>query len=114
MSRGNIERFKQNREKKAKQLGMPFGTACNRLRKELLFKLAKLCGLDTCGRCGERIEKADDLSIDHKIDWLDTDPDLFWDLDNIQFSHKTCNRKARKYGRMAEWEKCNALEKRQV
>ena len=80
-------------KKKAEQLGMPHGTAANRLRKLLLFDLAVKSGLGTCFRCDEPIESAKDLSIEHKVPWLDTeDPvGLFFDLNNIAFSHLSCN-----------------------
>ncbi|KKL25623.1 hypothetical protein LCGC14_2403400, partial [marine sediment metagenome] len=38
------------------------------------------------------IDNIDDFTIEHKIPWLDNDSDLFWDLDNIAFSHNRCNR----------------------
>ena len=77
--------------KKVEQLGMPFGTACNKLRKMVLFRLLKQFGLDTCFHCSSPIETVDDLSMEHKVPWLDNDPELFWDLDNIAFSHVSCN-----------------------
>lgn len=79
--------------KKENQLGMKFGTACNELRKKILFKLVKETNQNFCFRCDEEILSAQDLSIDHKIDWLDENAELFWDLDNIAFSHKVCNKK---------------------
>lgn len=80
-------------EDKTKQLGMPIGTASGRLRKELLFQLARKCGLTNCFRCGKEIAMAEDLSIDHKKPWLHSeDPKgLFFDLSNVAFSHKLCN-----------------------
>ena len=72
-------------------LGMPYGTANNQLRKMILFDLVKRCGLDTCYRCGKKIENIDDLSIEHKKAWLGVDVKLFWDLNNIAFSHLNCN-----------------------
>jgi hypothetical protein len=38
----------------------------------------------------------EDFSIDHKTPWLDTDSpvDLFFDLENIAYSHKGCNARA--------------------
>jgi len=80
-----------NNQKKADQLGMPAGTAANRLRKQLLFKYVQLAGDDHCYACSEKIESVDDFTIEHKQKWLDVDPDLFWNLDNIAFSHKECN-----------------------
>ncbi len=83
--------------KKAKQLGMPHGTATARLRKKILFHLILLQDLDLCYRCKEKIKSIDNLSIEHKIDWLDSeDPiKLFFDINNIAFSHLSCNVSAR-------------------
>lgn len=85
-------------EKKNEQLGMPFGTASARLKKLLLFSLVQETGRDKCFKCGEPIETAEQLSIEHKEDWLDRDPALFWDLNNIAYSHIQCNRPSRRYG----------------
>src|SRR4030042_1675120 len=90
-------------QKKTEQLGMPFGTASGRLKKMLLFEFAKRLGLDTCHRCSKKIETVDELSVEHKEPWLDSDDPVkkFFDLNNIAFSHLTCNsgdaRKPTKY-----------------
>jgi hypothetical protein len=76
---------------KAQFLGMPIGTASHRLRKMVLLQLLQRLGQDRCYRCGERIETPENLSIDHKEDWLGQDPALFWDLSNVTFSHLRCN-----------------------
>lgn len=78
--------------KKAQQLGMPIGTASARLRKRIIFSLLKRLDETSCFKCGEEILKPDDLSIEHKLPWLDRDVSRFWDLDNVAFSHKGCNR----------------------
>lgn len=70
--------------------GMPLGTAAGRLRKQILFELARRLNLDTCFRCGNQIDSVDELSIDHKVSWGDNH-ELFWDLENIAFSHLRCN-----------------------
>jgi len=82
-----------NNKKKADQLGMPIGTASGRLRKLLVFHMSVKLGENVCYRCGEKICGADDLSIDHIVDWLDsTDPSgLFFDVENLAFSHLVCN-----------------------
>lgn len=82
--------------KKNIQLGMPYGTACNKLRKSLLFSLIKELNKNVCYQCGKIIESEDELSIEHKIPFLDSeDPKkLFFDLNNIAFSHLKCNAKA--------------------
>lgn len=80
-------------EKKRKQLGMPFGTACGRLRKQIVFHLLQRLGEATCYRCKQSIERCDDLSIEHKLPWLNAaDPvGVFFDLSNVAFSHLACN-----------------------
>ena len=85
-------------KKKTKQLGMNFSTAQGRLRKNVMFALMIRCGLNNCHQCGEKIENPEDLSIEHKIPWLDSEipRKLFWDLDNLAFSHLSCNSAASK------------------
>lgn len=80
-------------DKRTKQLGMPLGTASNRLRKLLLFTLAQRQQLNVCHRCQQPIVTVDDLSIEHKQPWLDSDTprELFFDISNIAFSHLKCN-----------------------
>lgn len=78
---------------KSEVLGMSYGTACNRLRKMILFKLVKDTGLNICHQCGKPIEHIDELSIEHKKAWLNADNPIetFFDLENIAFSHLSCN-----------------------
>ena len=79
--------------KKDRLLGMPHGTAQNKLRKMLLWQLVVETGNDTCFRCGRPIDSIDDLSIEHKEAWQGaSDPkEAFFDLENIAFSHLRCN-----------------------
>lgn len=83
----------KNTQKKYTQLKMPQGTAANRLRKTLMFHLIQKLGENYCFQCGAEILHADDMTIEHKIPWLDSeDPvDLFFNLNNIAFSHFKCN-----------------------
>ncbi len=76
----------------AQQLGMPYGTAGQRLRKTILFHLLAKLKENVCFKCGTVIERIDDLSIEHKKPWEGISSDLFWDLENIAFSHIRCNR----------------------
>jgi hypothetical protein len=78
-------------KKKHDQLGMPLGTAAQRLRKIVLFSVLERHRENICFQCGEKIESSRELSIEHKKPWLNVSPDLFWDLDNIAFSHLSCN-----------------------
>lgn len=86
----------KHKEKKKLQLGIDPGTASNKLRKEIMFSLIKKLELNVCYQCGEVIENSDSLSIEHKTPWLDSeDPvGLFFDLNNIAYSHLSCNCKA--------------------
>ena len=81
---------------KSDQLGMPFGTANYKLEKSIQFYLIQKSGLDVCFRCGAKIENAEDLTKDHRIDWLHSDDPvrLFFSLENIAFSHARCNKRA--------------------
>jgi len=95
MSNGN--------RKKADQLGMPYGTAFSALRKAILFKMAQKLEEDICFHCQLKIESIEQFSIEHKIPWLDNDPALFWDLNNIAFSHLSCNLKAARKSNKIDW-----------
>lgn len=74
-------------------LGESYGAASNRLRKQVMFKLIQQLGLEHCFRCEGIIESAESLSLEHKDAWLSAeDPkSSFFDLDNIAFSHLSCN-----------------------
>ena len=93
-------------KKKSEQLGMPHGTANGKLRKSIIFHLLKETKRNICFQCGEPINTLEDLSIEHKVPWLDSNDaiGLFFDINNIAFSHLNCNIKAGKryIGRRAE------------
>jgi hypothetical protein len=76
----------------SRKLGMSASTARSRLVKMLLFRELQRSQNDKCFKCGTVISDIDHLSIEHKVAWLNRSPDLFWDLDNIEFSHLSCNR----------------------
>jgi len=80
-------------KKKNKQLGRSYGSAVHHLKKAILFSLAKELGRHYCFQCGAEIENIEEFSIEHKIPWLDSiNPSgLFFDLENIAFSHLKCN-----------------------
>lgn len=83
-------------EKKERLLGESYGAATGRLRKEVLFQLLVNQGLDVCFQCGRKIEKANDVSIEHKKPWMSAEnpKEAFYDLDNIAISHLRCNVRA--------------------
>lgn len=85
-------------EKKNATLGMSHGTAAGKLRKMILFSLLQKYGDDNCFRCGKKIQLIGELSIEHKQPWEGISAELFWDLENISFSHVACNRPHRNPG----------------
>ena len=104
----------KNNKKKNDTLGIPFGTASNKLKKNIMFYLLKKLDENICYRCGKRIETVDELSIEHKIDWLnsETPKELFWDIENnITFSHLHCNIAAQEKTTLSKEErKANAIK----
>lgn len=96
-------------EKRTKMLGMSSGCAQHRLRKSLMFSMAKKLNITKCFRCNKEIECEVDFSIDHKIGWesKENSVELFFDIENIAFSHLSCNigaaeKKNKKYSSRAE------------
>ena len=89
--------------KKKKQLGMDPGTAFGRLKKAIMFELTKELGKNYCWRCETEIKSVDTFSIEHKTPWLDSDDPvhLFFNYENISYSHLSCNvsaaRRSKKY-----------------
>lgn len=83
----------KSHKKRKEQLGIPLGTASARLRKALLFKCVQELNKDYCHQCKQKIKFLDEFSIEHVVPWLDSnDPKgLFYDLNNIAFSHMKCN-----------------------
>lgn len=79
------------KERIVQQLGMPHGTAANKLRKNILFSFLVRLQENTCFKCGKLILSVGELSIEHKQPWEGRDSNLFWDLNNIAFSHLKCN-----------------------
>lgn len=104
-------------EKKSQQLGMNYSTASGRLVKDILFSLVVQTGKNTCHQCLGEMSR-ENFSIEHKTPWLDSeDPlKLFFDLDNISFSHLKCNfAAARKPGKIhASKNAANAASGRRV
>ena len=80
-------------ETKNKLLGMNFSTASAKLKKLLMFDMMIQLGLDNCFQCGSKIQGAEVLSVEHKEPWQSSlsPKDSFFNLDNIAFSHLSCN-----------------------
>ena len=101
----------------AKKLGKSFGAAGTELKKHLLFHFAKKLGMDVCYRCGEKIVDIAKFSVEHKKGWrfAENPKETFFDLDNIAFSHLSCNSRAkkhhRKYSSREEAREAKAIEK---
>tara|TARA_R100001082_G_C4342056_1_gene150589 strand:+ start:515 stop:904 length:390 start_codon:yes stop_codon:yes gene_type:complete len=79
--------------KKAEQLGMNPSTASHRLKKNLLFNLSERLDINWCYQCGAEITSSEEMTIEHKEPWLDSNnpKDNFFNIDNIAFSHPSCN-----------------------
>ena len=86
--------------KKSEALNMNFSTAQNKLRKSLLWDYVVKCGDNICYQCNNKIDNIAELSIEHKEPWLNSDnpSQLFFDLNNIAFSHLSCNIRAANSG----------------
>ncbi len=84
---------KKKQEKKKLQLGMPYGTATNRLRKSIMFDLVCRLELNNCFQCNKTIDNEIEFSIEHKVPYLDSDNPVekYFSLQNIAFSHHSCN-----------------------
>ena len=84
-------------KKKTEQLGMNPSTAAGRLIRDILFKYISKVGDNICYRCSKSLTR-ETFSIEHKEPWLDSPnpTELYWDLENISFSHKECNSAAGK------------------
>jgi len=59
-------------DKKSEQLGINYSTATARLDRMVLFRLIQKLGENQCFRCGEIIERYQDLSLEHKEAWQDS------------------------------------------
>jgi hypothetical protein len=83
---------------KATLLGMPFGTATARMRKALLFDMAKRLNMLNCFQCGREIYDISEFSIEHKEPWQRAvnPSEAFFSVDNLAFSHHRCNVSAAK------------------
>jgi hypothetical protein len=92
---------KSRKQRQADQLGMPIGTAKNKLQRALIWKLLLRAGDNVCDHCEDWISRPEDLAITHVESWLDDDPSLFWDYDNVAFMHPEC---ATKHGDVARQE----------
>ncbi len=73
-------------------LGINIHKANHRLTRRFIFHLAGRLRMLDCYRCHKPIATYEEMSIDHKEDWLKVDPALFWDVENLALSHKRCNK----------------------
>jgi hypothetical protein len=85
-------------ERIAAQLGMSHGAAASKLRKSILFSLLVRLKENVCFKCGKVIYSPNELSIEHKLPWENIASNLFWDIENIAFSHMKCNVNHTRYG----------------
>lgn len=81
-----------SKDKKQEQLGMNPSTAQQRLVKDILYSLVVKTDQNNCFLCGSLMTR-ETFSIEHKEHWLDSEDPIskFFSLDNISFSHLSCN-----------------------
>lgn len=81
-------------EKFKKLLGVHPGSAQRKLSKSIEFSLVIETERDTCYRCGEKITKDEEFTIEHMESWMASDNPIekYYGLSNIAFSHRKCNR----------------------
>lgn len=86
-----MSRFRERQVKRGELLGMNPSTASNRLRSDLLFDFVTKAGI-LCYRCKQPLTR-DTFSIEHIESWVYSDKplDTFFDLENITYSHRSCN-----------------------
>lgn len=79
-------------DKKKIQLGMNPSTARSRLMQDILWMLIEKNGMTHCHRCGKNMCRKT-FSVEHIEPWLDSETplELYFDLNNISFSHQSCN-----------------------
>ena len=80
------------KDKKSQQLGINISTAQGQLTKDILWMLLQETSRTKCFVCNEEMTR-DTFSIEHKESWLDKEnaKELFFNLNNISFSHLSCN-----------------------
>jgi 5-methylcytosine-specific restriction endonuclease McrA len=75
------------------QLGTEVSNALRKLARKMLHAMAVELGRHYCSRCAKPIERFEEMSLDHHVNWINR-PDakeLFWDLTNVGLSHTSCN-----------------------
>ncbi len=95
----NRNKWKTNSDKKLENvLGMKIQTAKGKLERLMILDAYRKLGMGNCHRCGFSIDSVEEMSIEHKRSYggnvakgIESNPDLFWDLDNICLSHYWCN-----------------------
>lgn len=75
------------------KLGQGFTSARKLLLKKIVWDFIVKCDLNKCFRCGLPMS-FEDYSLEHKVAWYNSEisKDLYFDLDNISYSHAKCNR----------------------
>lgn len=95
MRPAKIRRKHSSAQSKRRQnlLKMGIGKANHHLKKSIMFYLAGKLSLLTCHRCKQPIAHVQQFSIDHKESWQKSANPIqsFFSLENIAFSHTSCN-----------------------
>jgi len=83
-------------KRKDEILGMGFHKASYKLLRMILYDFLVQSNRTKCFRCKNEIMSVNELSIEHKEAWQSSSNplEMFFDLANIAFSHRSCNSKA--------------------
>jgi hypothetical protein len=95
-SEARKKRDNKNSIRNKEVLGKTLSNSVIEMWRKLTFDYAQRCGETVCYQCGKKIETYEEFSMEHKIPWRNklNGRKLFFDLDNISFSHHTCNSRA--------------------
>ncbi len=77
-------------------LNMEFGKANHRLFRKIMFEWCVQLGLNECTKCHKTINKIEEWTVEHIRPWHSANVDadkkaLYFDLNNIGYSHLHCN-----------------------
>lgn len=83
-----MTKSRETKKQLAELLSMSPSAAERKLRKAIIYELARQLGKNRCLHCNLEISDPDDFAVVHVDDW--TDGPSFFDLGNVAFSHASC------------------------
>jgi len=85
--------LKNGNKQKESQLGMKLCQARTLLHRKLIFSLIEKSDQNLCFKCSRPMTE-NNYSIEHRDEWLYADDPVkaYFNMDNIAFSHRKCNK----------------------